>query len=76
MLDYEVGWAWKPCPEDREEQTARVWVPEDTAEPPQAAKRISRGIRGNMGWGGGARVVLLLRSELVGHHPSSQTQSC
>lgn len=36
MLDYEVGWAWRPCPEDGEEQTARVWVPEDTAEPPCA----------------------------------------
>lgn len=41
MLDYEVGWAWRPCPEDGEEQTARVWVPEDTAEPPMRPLDLS-----------------------------------
>lgn len=40
----------------------------------RVAERISRGVCGNVGGGGG--VVLLLRSELVGHHPKGQTQVC
>ena len=38
----------------------------------RVAERISRGVRGNVGGGGGE--VLLLRSELVGHHPNGQTR--